>query len=444
MVVTAHFVDPTWQLKKIILGFKLVMDHKGQTISTVLLECLADWGIEKLFCITVDNATANTSALRRFHSQFRSVSPDALVLDGNFLHMRCCAHIINLIAREGLGDLGENVLAIRNAVQYVRSSTNRLNAFDQRVTTGKMTRGSLPMDVKTRWNSTFLMLSRALQFRVAFDRMEAEDRLYNDYFLEVENGVKRCGPPGLSDWNAVEKLRRFLVIFYNSTLVVSASSKVNSYKCYGEIVTIERNLNALACNLDLDLKLKAEDMLQKFLKYWDGMKNVNRMLILAAVLDPRKKMTYPSFCFETLYGKDSTEAKEMNDSVLDLLTSMFNEYASRFKGANSESSQAKQTETVAVQESQDHLDRLKLVVEDFGYLRMDSEYKNLVADSGNEPRDELEMYLKEPVENQKLMLGFEFDILGWWKVHKIKFPVLAEMARGLFAMQVSVLLFFCC
>ena len=150
MVVTAHFVDPTWQLKKIILGSKLVMDHKSQTIFTVLLECLADQGIEKLFCITVDNTTANTSALRCFHSEFRSVSHDALDLDGKFLHMRCCAHIINFIAKQGLGDLGENVLAIRNAVQYVRSSTNRLNTFDQWVTTGKMTLGSLPMDVKTR------------------------------------------------------------------------------------------------------------------------------------------------------------------------------------------------------------------------------------------------------------------------------------------------------
>ena len=64
--------------------------------------------------------------------------------------MRCTAHIINLIAKEGLRDLGDNVLAIRNTVQYVRSSTSRVNAFDQRVTTGKMTRGSLPLDVKTR------------------------------------------------------------------------------------------------------------------------------------------------------------------------------------------------------------------------------------------------------------------------------------------------------
>lgn len=109
MVITAHFIDASWQLKKLILGFKYVMDHKGQTISTILLECLAEWGIERVFCITVDNATANMFAIRRFHTQFREVVPDALVLDGNFFHMRCSAHIINLIAKKGLAEVGENV-----------------------------------------------------------------------------------------------------------------------------------------------------------------------------------------------------------------------------------------------------------------------------------------------------------------------------------------------
>uniref|UniRef100_A0A0D2ZZZ8 DUF659 domain-containing protein n=4 Tax=Brassica TaxID=3705 RepID=A0A0D2ZZZ8_BRAOL len=70
MVITAHFIDASWKLKKLILGFKYITDHKGQTISTVLLECLADWGIEKIFCITVDNATANSSALRKFKTSF--------------------------------------------------------------------------------------------------------------------------------------------------------------------------------------------------------------------------------------------------------------------------------------------------------------------------------------------------------------------------------------
>ena len=88
MVIIVHFVDAAWQMKKLIIGFKYVMDHKGQTITTVLLECLAEWGIEKVFCITIDNATTNTSAIRRFHSDFSDVSPEALVLDGNFLHVR--------------------------------------------------------------------------------------------------------------------------------------------------------------------------------------------------------------------------------------------------------------------------------------------------------------------------------------------------------------------
>lgn len=81
-------------------------------------------------------------------------------------------------------------------------------------------------------------------------------------------------------------------------MVVYASSKVNSYKCYGEIVAIERDLTTLTINLDLDLKLKAGDMLHKFLKYWDGKKNVNRMLIIASIIDPRKKMNFSTFALK--------------------------------------------------------------------------------------------------------------------------------------------------
>ncbi|KAF8106638.1 hypothetical protein N665_0136s0010 [Sinapis alba] len=220
MVVTAHYIDECWRLKKLIIGFKHVSDHKGQTISRVLLDVLADWGIEKLFCVTVDNATANSSALRRFHSQFSLLSDDSLVLDGEFLHMRCSAHIINLIVKDGFTDVDQSVDAVRNAVVYVRGSGNRLISFEQKVESGRMTRGSLPLDVTTRWNSTYLMLSTALKFRAAFEKMEAEDKLYNDYFLEVvDKGRKRAGPPQYTDWKAIERLGRFLVIFYNSTLI---------------------------------------------------------------------------------------------------------------------------------------------------------------------------------------------------------------------------------
>ena len=78
--------------------------HKGYTISRVLLEVLADWRISKLFCETVDNATANSSVMRRFQSEFSSQSQDALVLDGESMHLKCNTHIINLIVKDGMAD----------------------------------------------------------------------------------------------------------------------------------------------------------------------------------------------------------------------------------------------------------------------------------------------------------------------------------------------------
>ena len=47
------------------------------------------------------------------------------------MHVRCCAHILNLIVVSGLGELHASVTAIRNAVKYVRSSSMRLRIFKQ-------------------------------------------------------------------------------------------------------------------------------------------------------------------------------------------------------------------------------------------------------------------------------------------------------------------------
>ncbi|XP_056851600.1 zinc finger BED domain-containing protein RICESLEEPER 2-like [Raphanus sativus] len=179
-------------------------------------------------------------------------------------------------------------------------------------------------------------------------------------------------------------------------------------------------------------------MLQKFLKYWEGIKGVNKMLILATIFDPTQKMHFAKLCFEKLYGNDSLEAKAMTKSVTDLLTSMFKEYNTRFKVSSVQASQPTEATAVSAQDSQEQgVERMELVVEDFGYERMDAVYKELVAEKGDDTRDELEVYLKEAVESPKLLPGMEFDILSWWKVHKMKYPVLAEMVRDLLAMQVS-------
>ncbi|XP_019098046.1 PREDICTED: zinc finger BED domain-containing protein RICESLEEPER 3-like [Camelina sativa] len=302
MVVTAHWIDRDWKLQKRIISFKPVTDHKGDTIAEHLVACLEEWGIEKVFTVTVDNAKGNDKALRVFTDALIMRGPDALVSNGDYLHMRCCAHVLNLIVRDGLSKAKRSIVSIRNAIKYVRSSGDRLKSFLLRVDTENVGRGSLCLDVATRWNSTYLMLTAAIKFRVAFEKMLAEDKLYNDYFMETEEnseengdeaefpGQKRIGPPNFADWDQVQRLVKFLKIFFNCTLSFSASKSVTSTLCYNEIVTIERNLINLSTTGDVLLKTEAMMMRSKFEKYWDGLLNMNPLVIIASVCDPRNKM----------------------------------------------------------------------------------------------------------------------------------------------------------
>ena len=87
-------------------------------------DCLHKWGIENVFTITVDNATTNDVAVsiltRRVNGWGGSV------LNGDYMHVRCCAHILNLIVSDGLKELHQSILSIRATVRYIRLSSARV------------------------------------------------------------------------------------------------------------------------------------------------------------------------------------------------------------------------------------------------------------------------------------------------------------------------------
>ncbi|KAK8660282.1 hypothetical protein V6N13_051210 [Hibiscus sabdariffa] len=58
MVLTAHWIDEEWMLQKRIINFCLISAHRGENIGEDLEKCIRDWGIERIFTITVDNASA--------------------------------------------------------------------------------------------------------------------------------------------------------------------------------------------------------------------------------------------------------------------------------------------------------------------------------------------------------------------------------------------------
>ncbi|MGR6722276.1 hypothetical protein, partial [Aeromonas veronii] len=59
LVVTAHFVDDDWNIRKRIINFVTCPTHKGDEVGLVIEECLKGWELDHVFTVTVDNASAN-------------------------------------------------------------------------------------------------------------------------------------------------------------------------------------------------------------------------------------------------------------------------------------------------------------------------------------------------------------------------------------------------
>ena len=104
--------------------------------------------------MTLDNASTNDVLIKTLKSEL--LLQNFLVCDGEFFHVRCCAHILNLIVQEGLKAFGDSLDHIRESIKYVRGSKSRMMNFKQCVEKIRDidAETALCIDAPTRCNST--------------------------------------------------------------------------------------------------------------------------------------------------------------------------------------------------------------------------------------------------------------------------------------------------
>ncbi|KAK2646442.1 hypothetical protein Ddye_021637, partial [Dipteronia dyeriana] len=106
-----------------------------------------------MFTVTVDNASAIKVAIDYVKIKMKNWNESKLVLGGIFLHVRCCAHMINLIVSEGRKDMKDlhprDFKNFRNCIEHERIESQSI----------------VVLDVPTRWNSAHLTLPTALNFK---------------------------------------------------------------------------------------------------------------------------------------------------------------------------------------------------------------------------------------------------------------------------------------
>ena len=99
---------------------------------------------------------------------------------GEFFHVRCGAHILNLIVQDGLKVINEVVYNLRESVKYVRGLDHRKLRFVECLSRLPfLTSKKVHQDVPTRWNSTYLMIETCFKHQDAFSHLNRIDK----YFL---------------------------------------------------------------------------------------------------------------------------------------------------------------------------------------------------------------------------------------------------------------------
>ena len=79
---------------------------------------------------------------------------------------------------------------------------------------------------------------------------------------------------------------KFLKVFYDAILLFSTSLSVTSNLCYDAIGLIESSLTALQESTDPWVSSMTYSMGEKFDKYWESTRKINKMLMIASILNP--------------------------------------------------------------------------------------------------------------------------------------------------------------
>ncbi|KAG2000826.1 hypothetical protein GB937_010790 [Aspergillus fischeri] len=244
MAVTGYFINEDWNYHEILLGFEpLHGTHTGVNLSSVLLDLLQKHGIEdRVLTVTTNNASNNSTLVESIQDSLQSLK---LPNQTPIIHIPCMAHIIQLGLKELLGRMEANprnereemewteeengaqrenqeivytLNKVRQLAVYINKSPQRREAFQNlQITEPKL----VPIqDVRTRWNSTYLMLRRAKRLQSVFDGFCAQ---YSRHDLQLSQ----------EEWRQIDYLLAITQPFFMFTTTLSKTKDITVHTIFG-------------------------------------------------------------------------------------------------------------------------------------------------------------------------------------------------------------------
>ncbi|CAN0899007.1 Putative AC transposase [Linum grandiflorum] len=260
MAITGHYIDNGEKLRNHLLSFAYVpAPHTSTKLATVLRECLMAWNVDsKLSTITLDNCSTNDALIEKIK---RKLGLSDLIMHGSLVHMRCSAHVLNLIVKDGLYIIKEGIDKVRDSVVYWTATPRRVEFFEEAAKQKNITFSKkLVLDCPTRWNSTFHMLSTAIPYKDVFVRLRQREPQYTSL-------------PSATDWSFAAIVCQKLEVLSKISVLFSGDQYPTSNLFFPKICDLKLKLmewkySELDHYLDEDVVPRSRDIEFDILGWW--------------------------------------------------------------------------------------------------------------------------------------------------------------------------------
>lgn len=310
------------------------------------------------------------------------------------------------MVQHGLKQVKSIIKNVHDSVDYLNDSEARRVKFMEIANQFNLKERRLVLECKTRWNTTYDMLSCAINFKEVFARLALEDK---DYVW--------C--PSVDDWLKIEKLNELLKVFSDVTNIISGSEYPTSNRFLSVVFKIKVMLDKCSNSEDDFVKNMVKNMKERFDKYWG---ECNLLMAMGTLLDPRMKLNAVEYAFERMFPPE--EVRENVRKVKETLFELYDEYVSLYNPPTMEQSgecgTTTNAPTIGGQGNHELFDLIRAARR--------TESVNVRKSEVDDYFDEGCYYVEE---------GDKFDPIEWWKEKSLKYRVLSRVAVDILAVPVT-------
>ncbi|KAF4170785.1 hypothetical protein CNMCM8694_004229 [Aspergillus lentulus] len=398
---------------EILLGFvPLHGAHSGVNLGSLLFELLQQHQIaHRVLAITTDNASNNNTLMSSIQESVQSLG----VGNAAIIRIPCIAHIIQLSLNDLLGLMKANPknetiqtdwsdtcsgfldsrhqnTAIANTLNKIRKLAIFINASPQRWETFCSLQTKDPklmpiQDVKTRWNSTFLMLQRAKRLQSTYNAFCSESQ-YALPHLTLDH----------EEWRHIEYLLCITQPLFRFTTLLSQTRDVSIHLVFSIY-------NKLFDHLE-----KSMDALRRKRVLW-------KQLVLKALEAAKSKLSHCYAMTDDIPEQaEDFSTKEWEDPDQDWLT--------RYRKSLEDHLEPYKKDLSDIQ-SRSKADKCAITLSELEVSCMPEDSQPSLSDQ----RDELAQYLESGIVRSPPRI--------FWKDHQHDFPALARLARDVLSISAT-------